>query len=135
MATDRSVLIMENNLGILQLVDKVKAIFDTNLVLVDYTASRANYPCLASDPPNLDSWSIIFSSRCSLKSYLLTIDPDQLTDKQTKYLIESVFGDDENDMCNSHITIKSSRVLELISEDESVFYDRVMSMLFSLYEV
>ena len=127
-------MIMENNLGILQLVDKVKAIFDTNLVLVDYTASRANYPCLASDPPNLDSWSIIFSSRCSLKSYLLTIDADQLTDKQTKYLIESVFGDDEDDICEPTIVaFKPSRVLELILEDESVFYDKVMSMLFSLY--
>lgn len=127
MATDRGVLTMEENLSVLQLVDKVKAIFDTNLVCVNYLRSGSGFT-------NLDDWLITFSSKCSLKSYLLTIDPDQLTDEQTKYLIETVFGDNKDDICeNTIVAFKPRRVLELILEDESVFYDKVMSMLFSLY--
>lgn len=135
MATDHSVLTMENNLGIVQLVDKVKAIFDTDPVLVNvfvnYVNSRLVHPFSNYDSTNLDNWSICFSPEVSTKSYLLTINPDELTNRQTEHLIESVFGDDEDD--TYIISFKARHVLALMSEDESIFRDKIMSLLFSHY--
>jgi hypothetical protein len=132
MATDHGVLTMKKDPNILQLVDEVKAIFDANLIDVKYVNSSIIYPLSAFD--SLDNWLISFSPKCDLKSYLLTIDSDQLTGEQTEHLIESVFGDNEDDKFFTVFNMKARKVLELISEDVSTLHDKVMSLLFSLYE-
>ena len=146
---------MEENPNIHQLVNKIKRVFNGDLVFINY---YINFPGPASfsadlcynpsDPNNLHQWSISFIAKCGFTTYLLTIDPSCRTNEQTEYLINSVFGDfNHNDFEDFNgddqgysdylypgcVTMSANDVLNLLSEGESILYEKITSTLFSLY--